>query len=115
MPTKEKAPANSSSSPDLVVEPAESGVLLVHLSGNWSEPAVPDSEVIRKTLREDPSVKALAFDTAGVSGWDSRFVALIGKCVRVGRERGIEVRCAGLPEGVRRLLRLANLLPEKKD
>jgi phospholipid/cholesterol/gamma-HCH transport system permease protein len=115
MTTNEKGTAENASSPDLIVEPAKSGVLLVHLSGNWSEPAVPDSEVIRKTLREDPSVKALAFDTGGVSGWDSRFVALIGKCVRVGRERGIEVRCAGLPEGVRRLLHLANLLPEKKD
>jgi len=66
-------------------------------------------------MSAEPPVKRLAFDTAGLTGWDSRFVAFIGKCIKISRGREIEVQCEGLPEGVRRLLRLARLLPEKTD
>jgi phospholipid/cholesterol/gamma-HCH transport system permease protein len=72
-------------------------------------------EVIRQSLSEDPLVKSLAFDTAGLTGWDSRFVAFVGQCTEIACGRDIQVRCEGLPEGVHRLLHLANLLPEKTD
>jgi phospholipid/cholesterol/gamma-HCH transport system permease protein len=100
---------------NLVVEQTKPGVLVARLSGNWSEPTVPDSNVIRKALGEVPAAKALEFDTAALSGWDSRFVALIGSCVEMARRQHTDVQCEGLPEGVRRLLRLANLLPEKTE
>jgi phospholipid/cholesterol/gamma-HCH transport system permease protein len=100
---------------NLVVEQTTPGVLVAHLSGNWSESTIPDSDVIRRALSEGPPAKALEFDTATLNGWDSRFVALIGHCVEMARGHHTEVRCQGLPESVRRLLRLANLLPEKTD
>jgi phospholipid/cholesterol/gamma-HCH transport system permease protein len=71
--------------------------------------------MIRQALSGEPSVNALAFDTAGLTGWDSRFVAFVGTCIELGKGRDLEVRCGGLPEGVRRLLRLARLLPGKTD
>ena len=102
--------------PKVVVERPRAGVLLVRLSGNWREgDTAPSLEVIRKALTEDSSVNALEFDTARLTGWDSRFVALIGKSTEICCGRNIEVRCEGLPEGVHRLLHLANLLPEKTD
>jgi phospholipid/cholesterol/gamma-HCH transport system permease protein len=60
-------------------------------------------------------VKSLEFDTAGLTGWDSRFVAFISQCADMVRGRDIEVQCDGLPEGVRRLLRLAHAVPDKAD
>src|SRR6185369_5836952 len=96
--------------PNLLVEQSEPGILLVRLSGNWSEPTVPCSNVIQKALSQEPPAKALEFDTAALSGWDSRLVALVGDSVERARGRDMEVWCQGLPEGVRRLLRLADLL-----
>ena len=106
----------SASIANLVVEQTKPGVLVARLSGNWNEPTVPDSDVIRKSPEGRlPPAKALEFDTSGLSGWDSRIVALIGNWVEIARGNHTEVLCEGLPEGVRRLLRLANLLPEKTD
>src|SRR4029077_9883630 len=101
--------------PNLAVEQAKPGVLLVRLSGNWSELTVPGSDVVQRALSENASVNTLEFDTAGLSGWDARVVALVGRCVEIGRERNIELHCEGLPEGVRHLLRLARLLPGKTE
>ena len=102
--------------PNLVVERASPGVLLARVSGNWRERAtLPGVEPVRQVLREEPSVKSLEFDTAGLTGWDSRFVAFISQCADMVRGRDIEVQCDGLPEGVRRLLRLAHAVPDKAD
>jgi phospholipid/cholesterol/gamma-HCH transport system permease protein len=90
--------------------------LLVRMSGNWRQrPTVPGMEVIQQALSEHSSVKSLEFDASGLSGWDSRFVAFVGQCAKSSRGRHIEVREDGLPEGVRRLLRLAQAGPEKAD
>ena len=102
--------------PNLVTERTSPGVLLARVSGNWREAlTLPSVGVIRETLSKEPSVKAVEFDTAGVSGWDSRFVAFINQCTQVFRGCDIELRYDGLPEGARRLLRLAHAVPEKSD
>jgi phospholipid/cholesterol/gamma-HCH transport system permease protein len=100
----------------LVVERKTPEELLAHLSGNWRQMSMSSElEAIRHALREDPPVKSLEFDAAGLTGWDSRFVAFIGQCAEMGRGRHIEVREDGLPEGARHLLRLAHAVPEKAD
>jgi phospholipid/cholesterol/gamma-HCH transport system permease protein len=102
--------------PDLVVERAMPNGLLVRLSGNWRQrPTMPGTEEIQQALDGKPTSKSLEFDTTGLTGWDSRFVAFISQCARLVRGRSIEVRYDGLPEGARRLLRLAQAVPEKVD
>jgi phospholipid/cholesterol/gamma-HCH transport system permease protein len=66
-------------------------------------------------LSENTAERSLEFDVTGLTGWDSRFVAFINRCVGLCRDRNLHFRSEGLPEGVRRLLRLANAVPEKKD
>src|SRR5580692_4407049 len=100
----------------LVAERKMPDVLLAHLSGNWRQMSMSSElEAMRQALSEAPPVKALEFDTAGLTGWDSRFVAFIGQCVEMGRGQHIEPRCEGLPQGVSRLLRLARVLPGKTE
>ena len=100
----------------LVVERPMPNVLLVRMSGNWRQrPTMRLMEVIQQALSEHPSVKSLEFDAYGLSGWDSRFVAFISQCARLVRGRNIEIGYDGLPEGTRRLLRLAQAVPEKVD
>jgi phospholipid/cholesterol/gamma-HCH transport system permease protein len=101
---------------NLVVERTAPGVLLARVSGNWRErPTLPGVEAVRETLSKEPSVKSVEFDTAGLIGWDSRFVAFISQCASMVRGRDIQLRYDGLPEGVRRLLRLAHAVPEKTE
>jgi phospholipid/cholesterol/gamma-HCH transport system permease protein len=100
----------------LMAERKGADVLLAHLSGNWRQMSTPQElEAIRQALVTGQPVKALEFDTTSLSGWDSRFVAFIGQCMKLGRGHHIEVRDDGLPEGVRHLLRLAHAAPERAD
>jgi phospholipid/cholesterol/gamma-HCH transport system permease protein len=101
---------------NLVVEQESPGLLLVRLSGNFRELSQPlDINVVREALDQGPGVKSLSFESAGVTGWDTRFVAFIRDCAELCRERNVELREDGLPQGVRRLLRLAQAVPERRD
>lgn len=101
---------------NLAAERKGPDVLLVRLSGNWRQMSTtPNLEAVRQVLSAGQPVKALEFDTAGLSGWDSRFVTFIGQCAKLGRGLHIEIRDDGLPEGVRHLLRLAHAAPERTD
>jgi phospholipid/cholesterol/gamma-HCH transport system permease protein len=102
--------------PNLLVERASPGVLRVRLSGNWrAKSTLPSVEIIRGSLSEGPAVSSLEFNVAQLTGWDSRFVAFIRNCGELCRTRNVEFRDGGFPEGVRRLLRLAQTVPERKD
>lgn len=105
----------TASIPNLVIERPSPGVLLARVSGNWREGPTLPGEVVREILSKQPSAKFVEFDTAGLIGWDSRFVAFISQCAGMVRGRDIQLRYDGLPEGVRRLLRLAHAVPEKTD
>ena len=99
-----------------MVERALSGALRIRLSGNWrAQSGLPGVEPIRQSLSESTVASSLEFDVTDLTGWDSRFVAFINKCAVLCRERNVNCLSDGLPEGVRRLLRLANAVPEKKD
>lgn len=89
---------------------------MVRLSGNVRKQSNSQSlEVLREALARAPGVRTLSFDAAGLTGWDSRFVAFIRNCAELCRERSIRFQDDGLPEGVSRLLRLAQAVPERKD
>src|SRR5262249_41260191 len=75
----------------------------------------PGVQIIEGALTEDAEERSLEFDVTNVTGWDSRLVALMNRCAALCRVRNINFRSDSLPEGVRRLLRLANTVPEKKD
>jgi phospholipid/cholesterol/gamma-HCH transport system permease protein len=106
----------TASNPNLVLDRTSSGVFRVSLSGNWrAKSGLPSVEKIKQFLGESPAERSLEFDVTNLTGWDSRFVAFINKCVRLSQDRNMNVLSDGLPQGVRRLLRLANAVPEKKD
>ncbi len=102
--------------PILVVERPMANGLLVRMSGDWRHgPALPRMENIKQALDEKAACKSLEFDTTSLTGWDSRFVTFVSRCAGLVGGRGIELRYDGLPQGVRRLLRLAQAIPEKAD
>src|SRR6266478_128075 len=100
----------------LVVEERASDALLVKLSGDSREQSEPlGIGVVREALDHARGARVLSFESAGIIGWDSRFVAFIRRCAELCRTRNIEFRDEGLPDGVRRLLRLAQAVPERTD
>jgi phospholipid/cholesterol/gamma-HCH transport system permease protein len=108
--------SETASNPNLVVERRSPDVLRVSFFGNWRAPCgLPGTQIIRQSLSQSTSERVLEFSVVGLTGWDSRLVAFVNKCLALCRERNMTFRGEGLPEGVRRLLRLANAVPEKKD
>jgi phospholipid/cholesterol/gamma-HCH transport system permease protein len=101
------------SSAELSLARADDGALVVRFSGPWLLRGVrPDVEGLEREL--DPArVRRVAFDASGLAGWDSALVAFLGRILATCRERGIAAEPAGLPEGVRRLLALAEAMPER--
>lgn len=105
----------TASSAVLTVERKPPAAMLVRLSGNWRGcGALPSLEIIGGAFI-DGAVKTLEFDSSGLSGWDSRFVAFIARCSELCRSHDVEFKDEGLPEGVRSLLRLSRAVPQKKD
>lgn len=102
--------------PNVVVEVKPPATLLVKLSGNANKDNNPFSiAVVRDALDQTTGVRLLSFESLGVTAWDSRFVAFIRKCAELCGKRNIELQDDGLPQGVRRLLRLAEAVPERTD
>lgn len=101
---------------NLVIEQMSPGALRVRLSGDCREQREsPSVTVILEALNRAGGVNSLSFESASLVGWDSRFVAFIRNCAELCRARNVEFREDGLPEGVRRLLRLAQAVAERKD
>jgi phospholipid/cholesterol/gamma-HCH transport system permease protein len=108
-----------SASPDnsdrLQVHRPSAGVVELRLSGTWSlERPLPDFQPARASAAES-GVESVQFDSQSLDGWDSALVAPLRGFFRECRERGVRIDDTGLPEGVRRLLALADAVPEKKD
>ncbi len=58
--------------------------------------------------------KAVAFDTSSLTSWDSGLISFLIQTSEFCRERGIDQNRDGLPNGLRRLVELAEAVPEKK-
>jgi phospholipid/cholesterol/gamma-HCH transport system permease protein len=59
-------------------------------------------------------LEKVSFDTSGLTNWDSGLIAFLVQTSEACRARGINQDRKGLPEGLGRLLELAEAVPEKK-
>jgi phospholipid/cholesterol/gamma-HCH transport system permease protein len=101
------------SSAQLSVARGADGAVVVHLAGPWLlRAARPRPEELEAQL-DAARPRRLAFETGELAGWDSALVAFLARVLRTCEERGIATERAGLPEGVRRLLTLAEAVPER--
>ena len=88
--------------------------LLVAFPGAWGMgAAVPDPGEALRALSASPRPAWLRFDATGLSVWDSRFLVICRSLLAVARENGVAADLAGLPEGARALLELAEKVPER--
>ena len=97
------------------VEKQSTEALLIKFAGDTrAKGELLNIGIVRAAL-EQTGARLLSFESAGVTAWDSRFVAFIRRCAELCAIRNVELRDDGLPQGVRRLLRLAQVVPERTD
>jgi phospholipid/cholesterol/gamma-HCH transport system permease protein len=103
-------PAN----PTLVFSRADDATLIATLGGPWHlQRDMPSAAVVEREL-ESARPHRLAFDAASVTGWDSSLLTFVLDVADVCERRSVAVDRAGLPSGVRRLLTLAEAVPERQ-
>jgi phospholipid/cholesterol/gamma-HCH transport system permease protein len=97
-----------------VSRPAE-GVLVIHLAGNWrSGSALPNADKVYGELESGSRLRTISFDTSELTGWDSNLLIFLSKIAQWCAEKKLEYRGDDLPEGARRLLKLATAVPERQ-
>ncbi len=81
----------------------------LHLSGTWrlGRP-LPSAETAAQGLQATSGVR---FDASELKGWDTGLMVFLLELDRLCRERGLAVDPGGLPDGARRLYRLATAVP----
>jgi phospholipid/cholesterol/gamma-HCH transport system permease protein len=88
--------------------------LVVQLSGPWHlQRDLPPVSLLLSELAARSGTKRLSFETAQLTHWDSGLIAFLTNTADICRARGIAEDRAGLPAGLRRLLELAEAVPEK--
>src|SRR6266403_4247369 len=89
--------------------------LLVKLSGPWHLTRdVPPAASLRSEIESTPMVKTVSFDTSGLADWGSGLISFLVQASAACRAHNIDQDRGGMPEGMRRLLELAEAVPEKK-
>jgi phospholipid/cholesterol/gamma-HCH transport system permease protein len=89
--------------------------LRVHLEGKWQlGHDMPSSSVIAEELSAHAMPARVSFDTSKLTGWDSALISFLVGIYDWCRAHGIEDDPNGLPPGVRRLVELAEAVPEKQ-
>lgn len=89
--------------------------LVVRVSGTWRlQDGLPSMDGVKKEIERPPHARLVLFDTRELAGWDSSVVWFLTKVSELCREIGIPVDRGKLPKGLRRLVELAEAVPEKK-
>jgi phospholipid/cholesterol/gamma-HCH transport system permease protein len=89
------------------------GRAVVAMGGLWSiQAALPEPEPAAESIGRT-AAKKVAFDTAAVDRWDSGLLVFLIRLEKLLADRDIEVDRAGLPDGVRAMLALAEAVPER--
>lgn len=86
--------------------------LVVQLSGAWrlQKSAAAVTPVLRALERSQ--VRTVRFDAKALSSWDSSVLMFLTKVTELCRQQDIVTEREGLPDGIRRLLELAEIVPE---
>jgi phospholipid/cholesterol/gamma-HCH transport system permease protein len=102
---------NSQLSFDLLGE----STLNVHLRGTWRlRGGLPSAASFEQELESARQVRGISFDSHELIAWDSSVLTFLVEVSELCRQRSIAVDREGLPVGVKKLLALAEAVPERK-
>ncbi len=99
---------------EISVKHQENGELLVVLSGFWRlASSLPSVDEFQKEIETSP-IRRIAFETSELKEWDSSLLTFLLKLSEFSTQKSIQIESEGLPEGARRLLKLATAVPERE-
>ncbi|HMO51886.1 MAG TPA: ABC transporter permease [Kiritimatiellia bacterium] len=99
----------------LLTEAQDSTTLRLSLSGSWrNSDDRSEAKAFLSALPQHDGVKRIVFHDGGIQEWDSTLLTFLRGLNVIGRERGVEMDLSGLPEGIRRLIHLAEAVAERK-
>jgi phospholipid/cholesterol/gamma-HCH transport system permease protein len=85
----------------------------VRMAGRWRMDGggLPATDALDRALAEPPPPARIVFDTGELDGWDSSLVVFLERVLDRGRRAHVDVDRTGLPDGLKRLLALADARP----
>src|SRR5580704_11020146 len=103
-------------SSQLSIGRASGDTLVLALAGDWHlEHGLISGAALERELAHPPMPRRIAFDAAKLGQWDSSLVAFVAEVLELCHTRDLAVDPEGLPGGLRRLVELAETVPEAKD
>jgi phospholipid/cholesterol/gamma-HCH transport system permease protein len=100
---------------ELALERTPDAGLRIRLGGEWRLAAArPGVGEVERALASPPLPRRVEFDARELAGWDSGILTFLSRVLDLCRARGIPEDRSGLPPGVRKLLALAEAVPERE-
>lgn len=89
--------------------------VVLSFSGSWrSIDNRSQAEALLAQFGIETGVKQICLRDDGIKAWDSSLLILLRSITEIAKGSSTTVDISGLPEGVQRLLRLADAVPERK-
>ncbi|MDD5233074.1 MAG: ABC transporter permease [Syntrophales bacterium] len=87
---------------------------VIQLTGRWKRSAgLPGAGEALGILESRPLLRKVSFNTAGITEWDSSLLTFFLRIRHSLEIKGVVAEADGLPDGARRLLRMAAAVPER--
>jgi len=100
--------------PGVSLETVGDATLVVRLSGGWClQKNVASASPVQKALATE-QIRHVRFDAKALSSWDSSILIFLTKVTDLCRQKNIDSDREGLPNGIRRLLELAEKVQSNK-
>lgn len=99
---------------EIDVELGADRTLHVHIAGRWElRRGLPSTRLVEQALSASDLPGAVSFEAARLVSWDSSVLLVLRRIERLCRGLGVPVTLERLPVGARRLLALADTVPEQ--
>lgn len=109
------APAPAAGGGEISLSRSNDGTLVMRLAGPWRLRGTSPSPSPAQGEMESPPPRRVAFDTSQLTAWDSSLLTFLTTVTEWCAQRQIPTDRGGLPNGVQRLLALAEAVPERAD
>jgi phospholipid/cholesterol/gamma-HCH transport system permease protein len=107
---------SENSTASVAITRSGSDTVILAIAGDWlSGKGVPTFQTFLPQLQGTGEIKSMKFDAARLGRWNSGLMTFVVQCIDYCRDHQISADDSTLPPGVRKLVELAEAVPEKKD
>jgi phospholipid/cholesterol/gamma-HCH transport system permease protein len=90
--------------------------LVISLVGDWNSSShLPDWNLLRTRFESERGIRTIRFDSAKLEKWNSMLVVFVSEVRSIAQQLNLNIDCAALPQGINRLIRLAEAVPENEE